>query len=228
MEQAKVTMTVFEVLAEIARINQKLETQLRYSSVAVIVGQGDKRRFVTSDGTIPYTEENSKELASAFQSRLDLLKRREMLKAALVQSNATTFITLAGEQYSIAQAIEMRKMLPQYKSLITLARNGYSQALRHVTELNVKCDDKIEAASIVARKEFVDLPEIDAIIARRTQAIEAEHRASVLDPANANGVADKLEMLVIDIESNLDSLINISNVQTLVEIVDRGYLVKVR
>lgn len=127
MEQAKVTMTVFEALAEIARINQKLETQLRYSCRRSY--RRSRRQASRQLPTARFrTEENSKELASAFQSRLDLLKRREMLKAALVQSNATTFITLAGEQYRALRAIEMRKMLPQHKSLITLARNGYSSA----------------------------------------------------------------------------------------------------
>ena len=230
MEQEKkeFTMTAFEILAELARIGKLIELPSQQSSIAITIGKEDKRRFVTKDGSFPFNHNDANELKAIFQRRLDLFHRREILRSALVQSNAVTKITVGGNQYTIAEAIELRRMLPHYKAMVQQVRNAQAAGLRGVAELNKKCEDKINAMTAATRTELGNDPECEAFIVRRAQVIRNEFEAELFDPANSITVADAMEQKVIEIESELDSAINISNVQTVVKITDWPYLVKAK
>ena len=102
-------MSITRALAEIKRIDDRIETSLTNSEfVGVTIGKGDKQRM-------HQVSQTPQQAISKFQSNKDsldnLFTQRARIKAAIVKSNAETFISLGKESISVAEAIERKRSL---------------------------------------------------------------------------------------------------------------------
>ena len=98
----KETMNIHKALCELKilddRINRAVD-DCRYVGVTKIVSKRVGSQTV---------EAFSESVKDGYKSAMDLIKRRQAIKTAVVKSNATTTVVIGGNTYTIAEAIEMK------------------------------------------------------------------------------------------------------------------------
>ncbi len=129
-------MTVTRALAELKlldkRISDKTDDRVRF--VALARGQEAVPGFESRDAF-------QRQAAAAIQSTQDLIKRRAAIKSAIVLSNATTQVTIAGRSMSVAEAIEYKTSIRYERALL----ERMSSQLASVTESAEKENVKVRA-----------------------------------------------------------------------------------
>jgi hypothetical protein len=102
------------------------------------------------------------ETKSNWQAINDLLTRYEVLKFAIITSNATTLVKIGDRSYTVAEAIAMKEVLQQKKSLLDKMRQSrqsidytveqHGQTIRgkldRLLELNFKREQKTDESDI--------------------------------------------------------------------------------
>lgn len=97
------TMTVHEALAELKVIDSRIAKEISNTTFVTI----NKHANDKANG-IPIAEFKA-QMQSGFQSVNDLIRRRDAIKRAVVLSNATTKVTVADTEYTVAEAIDMKQ-----------------------------------------------------------------------------------------------------------------------
>lgn len=98
----KETMNVHKALSELKILDDRIFKS--YGNQAFVFAN---KHANTKVNGVPI-EEYKKEIESAFQRTTDLIARRDAIKRAVVQSNAATKVTVAGKEYTVAEAIEAK------------------------------------------------------------------------------------------------------------------------
>ena len=98
------TMSVTRALVEIKSLDRKIQNAASNSSfVSYSVGQGAYKKVPNST-----PEKLEQRIKADVQSLEQLIKNRQKIKAAIVQSNAATTVRLNGSDISVAEAIELK------------------------------------------------------------------------------------------------------------------------
>jgi hypothetical protein len=164
-----------------------------------------------------YTEEDFKKSAIAdFQSLNDLIKRRDQIKNAIVLSNATTMVEIAGTKMTVSQAIEFKNTI-NYKSAMLATLKHQRQMVvvevdAHRQKVQNKVDDNIR---IICGK---DAKPDAATLKMVTDGITAGDPIDVYDPLNIDKVIDGLEKEIEDFKANVDFVLSESNATTLINV----------
>ena len=207
----KETMTVHGALAELKMLDKRIESKIDGAKFAFTnkttntkVGGKDLKKVV-------------EDMNSAYDSIVDLICRRAAIRKALSASNAMTRVVIAGKEYSVAEAIEMKRsgvaVLGDLLSAMTLQR---SVAQDDAKRVNDKLGDKADAqvASIYGTKEKVTTAE--AMSMR-----EAYISANTMDVVTIDKLDEKIEKLDMEISEfyrNVDVALSVSNATTTIEI----------
>ena len=208
----KETMTVHEALCELKTLRKRVEDGINESVAITYKEQGSS----TLNGRPVKDVVDS--IKSQHQSVTDLISRMIAIKAAVNQYNAEKKITVAGKEYSIAQAIYMktygietkRELLTRYQSLLKHA-TVYVES-QNGDKLNARAETAM--TSIFGNKEKVD-PEkyLEGL-----KNYKAEHMLILVDPLNLADVVKKMEEDIVAFESKVDSAIQIANATTQIDI----------
>ena len=65
----------------------------------------------------------------SYQSIIDLLERRNHIKASIVQSNAVTIVTIAGKTYTVADALERKRNIGYEKKLLSQMKYQWEDSI---------------------------------------------------------------------------------------------------
>ena len=210
MEQISIT----RALAEIKRLDDRITRMGEAEFISVAIGRGDQRRPAQVNMTIA---ELQSKLQSNRDSINDMFKRRAQIKAAIVQSNATTTVVLGGEQLTVAEAIERKKSIENQRQLVTHLKRQSLRANELVKNLNEKLDHTIETnlATIYGNdKGKVDPAMFTAI----SEPQRNQKEASLIDPNNISKWIEKLEDEISAVDTELDFLLSESNARTIITV----------
>lgn len=207
-----VTYSVTRALAELKRIDDRIARQTSDSTfIAAVAGKNDKQKLlIGSEASVSAAETKIK---SNMQSILDMFAQRQQLKAAIVLSNATTKVTIAGQEMTVAEAIELKTSIAAKQKLILVLKNQLNNVNSIVTNQNSKLEQQIEAnlATIYGSdKSKIDKDTYDTVAKPQKDAKEA----SLLDPLGIVNLIAKLEEEVSEILTNLDFTLSESNAKT--------------
>lgn len=158
------------------------------------------------------------EIKSAYVSVNDLIKRRNAIKRAVVLSNAVTKVMIAGNEYAVAEAIDMKNH----------GLDGYRQLLSRLSERYRVCaaaadreNDRLEERADVYIKDMFGSTNMtkagDEIKRARADFIAAQ-TVELVDPLNIKNEIEKLEKLISEFMVEVDSALSVSNAITEIEI----------
>lgn len=154
-------------------------------------------------------------IKSKYQKVLDLIHRRDAIKRAVVNSNAVTKITVAGKEYTVAEAIDRKNNGVEYlKNLVLRVNHDYTMAKTNAdrangADLERRADDHVRimlgnsdmkgatAEAVRLRNEF--------ILAQTTD---------IIDPIGALAEIEKLNEEVNSFLMNVDAALSVSNAVT--------------
>ena len=208
-------ISITRALAELKRIDEQLEKATRTSLFVVsTVGHGAQRKLLSGNVTL---EATAKKLQSSRDSIQHLFTKRQALKAAIVQSNAVTTVTIGGTTMTVAQAIELKRSIQFKRILMESIQAQLVATTKLVDGHNVKLQAEIEAnlqAVYGSDKSKLDASSYDAVAVPKLNAREA----TVFDPTNAVKYVTDLGEEISLVDTELDFTLSESNARTEIQI----------
>lgn len=162
------------------------------------------------------TEEIEKRAKSDYQSIKDLIKRRNEIKSAIVVSNATTMVDVAGKSMTVAEAIERKSSIDYDKMLLNKLKQTFTSIVTHVDRVNDDVKNRLDKQlEILYGKEgktkAVENEEL-------TKAFKEDNEAKFIDPINLKDKIEKLQAEIEDFEAEVDLILSESNALTKITI----------
>lgn len=153
---------------------------------------------------------------ASFQSYNDLVSRYQKLKSAIVKSNATTTVRIAGKTYTVADAVEQKRSISFQEDLLKHLMNEYktvhNEFVLHETAERKRLDALLTTELGKSSKTDVD------VIKTLTETLLAENKAEIVDPLH---LADKIATMKHEIEefkTTVDWILAESNGRTMIHI----------
>ena len=203
-------MSITQGLAELKLLDKRINKCLGYVEWSLLS---------TKNNRIDESE-LKKHAQAEYQSYMDLVKRRDTIKRAIVLSNAQTQVTIGtGPKKwvgTVAEAIE-------HKSSVTYKKNLLEKMTRNITTVTREYLDVINALekrldgllTSELGKDVKTNPE--TIMALRTSFMET-NKVEVVDPMNLKKMAKELEEEIDAFETNVDWVLSEANGKTLIQI----------
>ena len=153
-----------------------------------------------------------------YQSISDLIKRRNIIKSAIIKSNAITMVSIASESMTVAEAIDKKTSIEYEKSLLSVLNREYTTASECIDRFNEKVDESIEQLLNTAYgkegKEKITQGSYDAIAEPYRKANEY----GLVDALEVQKLIKTMKDTIESFESEVDTALQISNSITLIEI----------
>lgn len=205
-------ISITEALNELKLYDSKISKAIGNAKlVGAAKKSSDKVGVVTKDAFI----EKSK---ASYQSITDLIENRNALKSAIVKSNATTEVEIAGKKMTVAEAIERKNSIQYEVDFLLEMKRQYATSTDTVNKENKKVDAKVdELLQTLVGKDS------DKKISKEDQEnIEKPYRDKnefeFIDPI---GIFDNMIALEAEIDafnSNVNTALVLSNATNFIEL----------
>ena len=209
-------MTVHKALAELKTMDDRINKAIRGTTYVLAV----KHSAEKIDGMT--IKDFKDKMRSGYQKVTDLIARRDAMKRAVVLSNATTKVKIGENEYTVAEAIEMKNhgmefrdaLLHQMCSAYATAQNELS---RNSGEILEKRAEQYVLAVIGAQpKDSKMSVDSDAMKALRQTYIE-NNAYDLIDPMNISNVIETLDAEINEFNAEVDAALSVSNALTVIE-----------
>jgi len=205
-------MTIHKALAELKIIGDRINSSI---STATFI-KANKHSNEKINGVS--INEFKSQIQGNWEKSNDLIKRRNAIKRAVVLSNATIKVKVGIDEFTVAEAIEMKNTGMQYKKeLLNQLNRQYVEAIR-ITEkengetLQSKAENYV--IGLYGSKEGkVNTEEIE----NTKKQFIVNNTFELVDPIKVREKIDALEKEISEFETEIDSCLSVSN--SLTEIV---------
>lgn len=202
-------MTVHKALAELKLLDSRIEKAIAEGIYCVAnKHSNDKINGMPLDDYI-------KTMQGRYDKAVDLINRRKAIKRAVVLSNAVTKVTVAGVEYTVAEAIEMKNHGVEFDKLLMVhMQNHYNKSQITIKNENGKeLEERAEqyVAAIYGQKEGkTNTADIEKVKADFLDSNSYE----LVDPLNVLEKIEDLEKRINDFMAEVDSALSVSNALT--------------
>lgn len=205
-------ITITEALNELKLYDSKINKAI--SSSAFI---GAKKKVNEKVGVVP-TDKFVSNAKAALQSVQDLIRNRNILKAAIVESNARTTLEVAGKKMTVAEAIERKASIDYDKELLLAMKSQYAAATAIVRKENEKADKKVDEILLtIAGKDTTK--KLDDVNQKNVElSYRANNEFELVDPLDLLDVITAMETEIDEFESTVDGRLTLSNATTFIEL----------
>ena len=200
------TMNVHQALAELKMIDKRIEAAVRATDwVAVNKHSNTKIGGVTE-------KEWCDDVKSKYQKVQDLIRRRDAIKRAVVNSNAVTKVVVAGVEYTVAEAIDKKNNGVEFLKL--LATRLASDHLTAKRTADVANGDNLSRRADDHVKIMIGNSDMKGATAEaqrvRNEFIEAQ-TTDIIDPIGVLAEVERINEEVNSFLMNVDAALSTSN-----------------
>ena len=202
------SLTITRALVEVKTLNSRINKIADYTTFIM---------YKTKSKNSHYAEDDFKQTAiSEFQSFNDLVARRDKIKNAIMMSNMTTMVEIAGKKMTVAQAIEFKTTIG-YKTILleTMIKQRQQVTIEteaHKQRVQAKIDDNVR---IICGKD--SKPDAN-VIQTVSDGIAKGDPIEVFDPLNLDAVIKTMEKEIEDFSANVDYVLSEANALTKIEV----------
>lgn len=208
-------MTVQRALNELKIIDERLNKRLQEFVVV-----GTKK---VSEARVVETRESIVEFENRAKGVLDsvdgLLRRQQELKHAIMTSNATTMIEVAGKTYSVMTAIDRKRTIEKEKLVVKYMRDALIRAECKVSQENDKMESYIQRQTNAMAGGDLSSKKDDYIIAFE-KSYREQNSWDLVDPLKIRDLIEQREQEISMFELEIDTALTVSNAITKIEIED--------
>lgn len=206
-------MNVHKALSELKILDVRIATAIQDSTFCI----GNKHSNEKINGVT--VDEFKKEIQAGYDKITDLTKRRNAIKRAVVLSNAVTKVTVAGKEYTVAEAIEMKNHGLDYdRQLLQDMKREHAQWVSEINKKNGSdLERRLEAyiTSLYGDKETkTDLEKVKKAEAEFVK----QNTYELIDPLDIQKKIEELEERISNFMSDVDSALSSSNAITEIEV----------
>ena len=203
-------MTVHEALSKIKVANSRIASMMINPYINVCKAGSDKINGVP-------VADYKKDLIGNYDKVMAVINETNAIKAALSKSNASTVVTVAGKEMTVAEAIFMWKYgIDIKKEMLDELKSQYANACTLIERRNGKeLDDRAEqfVSSIYGSKDKADPKDVEAMIKK----FKDQNSWELVDPSKLADKIRNLETEITQFEESVDAAIQISNATTVIE-----------
>lgn len=203
------TVSVYEALIEVSRINDQIE-KINYGS-KLFIGYGPENAKIIG-GINRVDFENG--LKSNYDSIHHLIKNLAEYKAKIALSNATTKIKIGEKEYTIAEAIQRKANVSVELKLLQDIATQIANANKEINMSNIKVETGLPTYLAQVKTESSTPEDIEKL----TSAYKLDRTYKIIDPY---GLVDKVESMreeLAQFVSEVDSKITTSNCTTIIDV----------
>lgn len=209
-------MTVHKALAELKTMDDRIAKAIRENTYVLAV----KHSAEKINGM---TVANFKEkMRSGYQKATDLIARRDAMKRAVVLSNATTKVKIGENEYTVAEAIEMKNHGMEFRSaLLHQMNSAYVSAQNELNRnsgetLEKKAEQYVLAVIAAQPKDSKMSVDSEAMKALRKTYIE-NNTYDLVDPLDVAKIMETLDAEINEFNAEVDAALSVSNALTVIE-----------
>lgn len=209
-------MTVHKALAELKTMDDRIMKSIRDNTYVLAV----KHSAEKINGV---TVANFKEkMRSGYQKATDLIARRDAMKRAVVLSNATTKVKVGENEYTVAEAIEMKNHGMEFRSaLLHQMNSAYVSAQNELNRnsgetLEKKAEQYVLAVIAAQPKDSKMSVDSEAMKALRKTYIE-NNTYDLIDPLDVAKIMETLDAEINEFNAEVDAALSVSNALTVIE-----------
>ncbi|MDR3596247.1 hypothetical protein [Clostridium sp.] len=109
-----IKMSIHRGLSELKMLDKRIERSIKESKFV-----GSKKKSAENvNNTTTSKDKFNESIRREYQSIQALIKRRTEIKRLIVLSNAKTIVTIGDKEYTVAEAIENKKIIENKKSYL--------------------------------------------------------------------------------------------------------------
>lgn len=203
-------MTVHKALCELKMLDKRINESIMTAEFC----RANKHSNTKIDGgTIAEYEAAA---VSKYQSTMDMIIRRDAIKRAVVASNAVTEVTIGGNRYTAADAVELRRHGLSYRRTLLQAMTLQLKRVRSTIEQK-NGEELTRAADKMVEVYYGRQTDVKAITeemkATREKFIE-DNTYELLDPIRVENRIRELDKEITAFETEVDSALSVSNAVT--------------
>lgn len=199
-------ISITRALVEVKTLEERIN---RATSTSVFYAASVKGKIVGGSAKNQTDADFEKEAKSAVQSIFDMIKRRSDLKREIAISNASTKVSIAGEEMTVQEAIERKNSIHFYKDLLHTLESQYRSVSAVANSRNERAENS--AKEILSSK--AELTE-DVIVTVRKQMVDEQLTTVVGQKMDI----EKLSSDITDFLSEVDFALSESNAITHIEV----------
>jgi hypothetical protein len=202
-------MTVHKALAELKVIGDRIISAIQSG----VYCKANKHSNEKINGVS--VDEFKKQIQGSWDKVNDLIRRRNAIKKAVVLSNATVKVKVGDEEFTVAEAIEMKNSGMEYKKiLVNMLNKQYTQAIQTTEKENGETlQQKAESYVIGLYGSKEGKTNIEEIEKTRKEFV-TNNTFELIDPLKICEKIDVLEKEISEFESEIDAALSVSNAIT--------------
>lgn len=209
-------MTIHKALAELKTMDDRIAKAIHETPyVLAVKHSAEKINGMTVD--------NFKDkMRSGYQKATNLIARRDAMKRAVVLSNAATKVKIGDNEYTVAEAIEMKNHGMEFKSdLLRQMNSAYTAAQNELVRnggeaLEKKAEQYVLAVIAAQPKDSKMSVDSEAMKTLRQTYID-NNTYDLVDPMNIAKVMEKLDAEINEFNAEVDAALSCSNALTVIE-----------
>ena len=151
-----------------------------------------------------------------YQSFLDLVKRRDIIKRKVVISNASTQVKVGTWEGSVAEAIEYKTSIFYKKRLLDIMRIQLLTAKSEFKEQQESVDTRLE--KLLHSELGKDVKTSPDTITALTNSFRDNNKVELVDPLDLSQKTKELEDEIESFETNVDWVLSEVNGRTLIQV----------
>lgn len=209
-------MTIHKALAELKTMDDRIAKAIRETSYVLAV----KHSAEKINGM---TVSNFKDkMRSGYQKVTDLIARRNAIKRAVVLSNATTKVKIGDNEYTVAEAIEMKNHGMEFRSALLRKMNSdyiaaQNDLARNGGEALEKKSEQYVLAVIAAQPKDSKMSADSDVMKGLRQTYIENNTYDLVDPLDITKVMEALDAEINEFNAEVDAALSVSNALTVIE-----------
>jgi hypothetical protein len=144
------------------------------------------------------------------------MNRRVKVKSAIVASNANTRIRVCGMDLTVAEAIELKSSIKNYKTLLNRMRQQYGDAMARVEQENARARSNLENSLAKANTDSNSGEKMN--VTDYSKSYMKIHSTEIFDPIKLEEKINSLEKFITDYESEVDFVLSEKNATTKISV----------
>ena len=202
---------------QVMSITQALpELKLLEKRIDKITGSIQEWCKISHNGAPVDKDKHKKETEAQLQSYMDLIKRRDAIKRAIILSNAQTRVKIGSFEGTVAEAIEYkmsirfkRTLLEEMKSCLQGKREEYERKKGEV-------DGRLER--LLQSELGKDVKTNPETITALTNSFRENNKVELVDPLDLSARVASLEEELDAFETNVDWVLSEANAVTKIQV----------
>jgi hypothetical protein len=171
---------------------------------------------VSHNGAPVDKEKHKKETDAQLQSFMDLVKRRDTIKRAIILSNAQTKVKIGQFEGTVAEAIEYKKSIQFKRSLLEGMKSCLTTKREEYERMKGQVDSRLER--LLQSELGKDVKTNPETISALTTSFRENNKVELVDPLDLAVKIQSLEDELDAFETNVDWVLSQANATTLIQV----------